>query len=115
MDLNEQLKSVEGNSEITVTFTNKSSCNVVMVWINYQGEPVKYSKLGPGACYTQKTYMTHPWIAVELDSGFYMLMLLDNLTVFYPEVSDDCNVHITEPQGIIKKCLDPKYHGVVNC
>jgi hypothetical protein len=112
--IQKELRSIEGSSSTMVTFTNKSSRNIVMVWLNYHSEPIKYSQLVPGASYTQQTYVTHPWIAVELDSGYYTLMLLNNWTVFYPQACD-CNVHITEPQGLaIKECLDPKYHYVVN-
>ena len=110
-----QLKSTDWATSTQVTFTNRSSRNVAVLWLNYQGEPVKYRNLGPGGSYTQQTYVTHPWIVVETDSGSYRLMELNDWPVFFPQESNT-NVDITDPEdkaNVIHNNLAPEYHDVV--
>ena len=85
------------------------------LWLIYDGEPVKYHELGPGESYTQQTYVTHPWIVVETDSGRYHLMELNDWPVFFPQESST-NVDITDPGdtcNVIHNNLAQEYHYVV--
>ena len=81
MNVSKTLKSLNAATKSTVTFFNKTSHKVTTVWLNYEGKPVKYTELAPGKSYTQSTYVTHPWIVVEMDSGFFNLMQLNDWTV----------------------------------
>ena len=110
-----QLKSTDWATSTHVTFTNRSSRNVVTLCLNYDGEPVKHHELGPGESYTQQTYVTHPWIVVETDSGRYRLMELNDWPVFFPQKSGT-SVDITDPGdtcNVIDNNLAQEYHYVV--
>lgn len=108
------LKSIEAKTKSTVHFFNKSSLNVVTVWLDYNGKPVKYTAIPPGENYTQSTYVTHPWIVVEMDSGHFTLMLQNSWAVFFPQESE-VNVDITSPEQVtLQDCLAPTYHDILS-
>ena len=56
------LKSVNSNQPITVTFVNRSGMFRHVDWIDYEGRPVSYKGLNPGESYIQQTYVGHPWM-----------------------------------------------------
>lgn len=112
MNVSKTLKSVNATTKSSVTFHNKTCRTVSTVWLNYEGEPVKYTELAPGKSYTQSTYVTHPWVVVELDSGFFNLMQLNGWTVFFPQESAT-NVDITDNGKVsLLNSLAPQYHSI---
>jgi hypothetical protein len=54
-------------SEVTLslTFINDTTVRVSVYWIDFSGARVFYNSLEPGASYTQSTFVTHPWVAVD--------------------------------------------------
>lgn len=56
------LKSVNSNQPITITFVNESGMFRHIDWIDYQGNPVNYRSLNSGESYVQETYVGHPWL-----------------------------------------------------
>ncbi len=56
------LKSVNSNQPITITFVNNSGMFRHIDWIDYQGNPVNYRSLNSGESYVQETYVGHPWM-----------------------------------------------------
>ncbi len=112
--IDKTLKSLNADTKSTVNFFNKSSHPIVTVWLDYNGKPVKYSRIEPDGKYTQSTYVTHPWIAVEVDSGHCTLMLLNGWSVFFPQVSDT-NVDITDPpqEPVLQDCLGLDYQSII--
>lgn len=56
------LKSKEGKTETAIRFRNGLDEPVLVYWLNYDGEEIRYKTLKPGREYTQHTYVTHPWI-----------------------------------------------------
>ena len=111
-NIQKTLKSIEGNKATTVNFSNKTCREVLTMWLDYNGKPVKYAKIAPGGKHSQSTYVTHPWIVVELSSGFYNLMLLNNWTVCFPQETET-TVDITDPGDVaILDCLATQYHSV---
>ena len=106
--LNDDVKperSLHSRISTGVTFVNKSKHAVQVLWLSYQGEPVWYNDLSPGSSYWQQTYVTHPWVCMECDTGRFELMELNSQEVLYPEEKDIKGV-ITEPKRTLYElCL----------
>lgn len=59
------LHSIDGSTSIHIIFRNTTKQTLSVYWVNYQGQDVLYSTLGPRQSYTQQTYVTHPWRVKE--------------------------------------------------
>jgi hypothetical protein len=59
------LKSLNGNSSITLTFQNLSKETISAYWLDYTGKRVFYRRLNGGKSYDQPTYISHPWVFVD--------------------------------------------------
>jgi hypothetical protein len=90
-------KSICSDHSTEVNFQNKTRHNVEVLWLDYQGKPVWYNQLPPGKGYRQQTYVTHPWVCVETDSGRFEMMVLNKKEILYPEEKPISGV-ITEPE-----------------
>jgi von Hippel-Lindau disease tumor supressor len=64
-----ELRSLTGDTATEITFVNDSPRPARTYWLNYQGQRVFYNELAPGKWYTQKTYVTHPWIITNNQAG----------------------------------------------
>jgi hypothetical protein len=58
-------KSVVGKTPAQITFVNRAGETVSVYWLNYSGQRVFYRKLLDGKRYTQRTYLTHPWLVLD--------------------------------------------------
>jgi von Hippel-Lindau disease tumor supressor len=76
------LKSTKSTVKSFVVFENKTSRIVHIFWLNYEGRPVPYSILQPNTTYLVNTYISHPWIIKDRDTG--ELMHVDHKEVFWP-------------------------------
>ncbi|KAG7202160.1 hypothetical protein KM043_015842 [Ampulex compressa] len=77
------LRSINNIHRSFVRFINKTSHNVTLYWIDYQGLAVKYGVLSPNDYMDIDTFVTHPWIFVDKETGDrYMVNQRD---VFFPE------------------------------
>jgi len=72
------LRSIHGRVPTTLTFVNRTTSSVRILWLNYQGREVFYRSLGPGESYTQTTYATHPWRIRDASSGKVLRTLVAN-------------------------------------
>ena len=98
-------RSIHSRTSTGVTFVNKSKHVVHVLWLNYQGQPVWYNDLSPGSGYRQQTYVTHPWVCMECDTGRFELMELNFQEILYPE-KKPINGVITEPKRTLYElCL----------
>ena len=98
-------RSLNAEFSTVVNFHNKSSRRVQVIWLDYQGQPVWYRDLRPGKAYSQQTYVTHPWMCVESDSGRFEEMLVNSQRVLYPE-KNHITANITERQKTLyERCL----------
>ncbi len=59
------LRSQNSSRPVEVTFVNLSKGPLDIYWIGYQGEWKKYHTMAPNSNVKQKTFATHPWIAVD--------------------------------------------------
>lgn len=59
------VRSQNSNRPLNVTFFNASRTPLDIVWIGYDGAWKKYQTVGPNKVVKQKTFATHPWIAVD--------------------------------------------------
>lgn len=57
--------SISGDTPTTITFDNESGVTVSIYWLHYDGSRVLYQTLESGTSYTQETWLTHPWVAVD--------------------------------------------------
>ena len=62
----QSLKSLNGNQSITLTFQNLSNEAISAYWLDYSGKRVFYRRLNGGESYTQPTYISHPWVFVDV-------------------------------------------------
>jgi hypothetical protein len=59
------LRSVRGSSPIHVVFVNETDSPKSIFWLNYEGKPEFWRRIGPGESFPQDTYMTHPWMVQD--------------------------------------------------
>lgn len=62
------LRSINNEHKSFVKFINKTLHNVILYWIDYQGQAVSYGVLSPGDCRLIDTFDTHPWIFVDQET-----------------------------------------------
>ena len=60
-----QARSIDGTTPSQITFVNESGTEVDIYWLDYEGARVHYATLPDGAGYSQPTWLTHPWVAVD--------------------------------------------------
>ena len=59
------IRSVDSKRAVKVMFVNETNGPLDIYWIGYQGERKKYQRVAPHSNVEQKTFATHPWIAVD--------------------------------------------------
>ncbi|TAL79963.1 MAG: hypothetical protein EPN75_08720 [Beijerinckiaceae bacterium] len=57
-----QVRSMQGSTPASIIFSNGTDLDLVVYWLDYNGKRVFYKSLRPGEAYTQKTFLTHPWL-----------------------------------------------------
>ncbi len=62
-------RSRESTKKTTIQFVNDTGVKVNVMWIDFAGERVQYKELDSGGSYEQETFLTHPWIVVEVADG----------------------------------------------
>ena len=61
--------SVTGDISITLHFVNNTDRVVDMYWISYDCQETFYYELQPGEFYDQQTFVTHPWVIRDVETG----------------------------------------------
>lgn len=59
------VRSLNSAQPTNIQFVNSSGRPLKIYWLDYKGQRKFYKDLNVGQSYRQKTYMTHPWIAVD--------------------------------------------------
>ena len=77
-----KLRSIRDNTAAIVTFESKTSRNIDIFWLDYNGDRVKYSTLAPNDTFNIQSFETHPWIFRDNESG--AVILADGQEVFFP-------------------------------
>lgn len=62
-----EYRSVTGLIPARVTFVNRADRAVNVYWLDYNGKQVQYAGLRPGQATTLNGYVSHPWIAKDVD------------------------------------------------
>ncbi|XP_017794975.1 PREDICTED: von Hippel-Lindau disease tumor suppressor [Habropoda laboriosa] len=78
-----ELRSINNVERSFVKFINKTLHNVILYWIDYQGQAVSYGVLSPDDSLDINTFVTHPWIFVDQESRDRYTVNQQN--VFFPE------------------------------
>ncbi|KAB0804216.1 hypothetical protein PPYR_01186 [Photinus pyralis] len=76
------VRSVDSHHPSYIRVTNLCPEAVDLIWIDYQGRHVKYTKLSNRAFVDVNTFETHPWIAVHSDKKDKVLM--NNKFIYMP-------------------------------
>lgn len=63
------LQSLNSDVATTIDFVNLSPLRVGVYWIDYKGNEVHYATIDSRESTTLNTYMTHPWIVRDMNSG----------------------------------------------
>src|SRR5271165_87321 len=63
------LISENGDTPTSIEFVNDYSGAVTVNWIDYSGTIEFYMTLSPGQSYVQPTFVTHPWIIYDANTG----------------------------------------------
>ncbi|WIA31550.1 hypothetical protein OEZ86_002441 [Tetradesmus obliquus] len=69
-----RLKSLHSKAASVIVFTNNSTFPVRALWLDFEGHEVVYSVLEPNSTKRYHTYVTHPWIVREVQSGTRMML-----------------------------------------
>jgi hypothetical protein len=77
-----RFRSQNGSRPVTVTFYNGSNRPWDIYWIGYDGQWKKYHTLRPDSNVEQKTFATHPWVAVDARGNCFR-------DVFLPDPSNN--------------------------
>ncbi len=59
------VRSQNSSRPVEVMFVNLGKAPLDIYWIDYKGEWKKYQRVAPNSNVKQKTFATHPWIAVD--------------------------------------------------
>ena len=78
------LRAKEGVTPIDVTFVNSTSDPIQIIYLNYDGKPVKYNDVPPGGRVRQPTFRTHPWMVADAAGRC--------LHVFLPDASQEIRI-----------------------
>jgi hypothetical protein len=69
-----RLKSLHSKAPSVIVFTNKTTFPVRALWLDFEGHEVVYSVLEPNSTKRYHTYVTHPWLVREVQSGTRMML-----------------------------------------
>lgn len=78
-----QPRSIESVTRSEITFANRSEVTIDVYWLNYSGGRVFYYTLASGQSYLQRTWLTHPWVAVDRSGTCHGYTLSDTLSKTY--------------------------------
>ena len=81
------LKSIKSEQFSLVTFVNVTQRNASIYWLDYSGHRVRYAVLGPGEDLPLTTFVTHPWVFNDAETGD-LLVTDGDQPVFFPPASD---------------------------
>ncbi|MEV4844229.1 hypothetical protein AB0K20_13560 [Micromonospora matsumotoense] len=59
------LRSSSNGPSTYVEFVNARSSQVIVYWLDYQGQRRQYKVLDAGRSYRQQTYLGHPWVVTD--------------------------------------------------
>lgn len=76
-------KSIRGDTRSEISFVNSSGVTLDIYWLNYVGARVFYYTLSAGKSYLQRTWLTHPWVAVDRSGVCHGFTLSDTLSKTY--------------------------------
>jgi hypothetical protein len=57
-----KLRSQQNQPATSVFFLNRTDKPVKMFWLDFDGKRKPYGEIVPGACFSQRTYLTHAWL-----------------------------------------------------
>ncbi|KOC60920.1 hypothetical protein WH47_05698 [Habropoda laboriosa] len=77
-----ELRSINNVERSFVKFINKTLHNVILYWIDYQGQAVSYGVLSPDDSLDINTFVTHPWIFVDQESRDSCEVVADDRILF---------------------------------
>lgn len=100
-----RLRSGRSQIHSFVRFVNLTLRKVDIVWLNYEGARVRYKTLHPGQFVDVNTFVGHPWIFRDADTG-------DRLMVQLKEVYEPIGYNIAQgwpPQRRIVNITIPVY------
>ena len=101
-DVGRERRSVESKEPTYVRFVNKSGKKAELIWLDYEGKKVPYIRLEPEEGVDINTYVTHPWLVEECDTGEALSVL--SQPIYYPKASPERSVvHISLPLYSLRK------------
>jgi Protein of unknown function (DUF2442) len=74
------LKSEGYAFPLTVMFTNLTSQNISVFWLDYNGERVAKRTMGSGEAFTEQTYISHPFVIVDSHGACLKVVLPGSTT-----------------------------------
>jgi hypothetical protein len=67
------LQSLTGGVLTFITFTNQTSHEAYIHWLDFDGQRQYYKGLPPGESYRQETFVGHPWEILNARTNRYFL------------------------------------------
>ena len=94
------IRPIEGVTRMSLTFANQTDGEVRVQWLDYSGNRVHYNTLAVAESYTQPTFLTHPWIALDADGNCLGLWLPESdglWAIIRPFGDDDAEGFFARP------------------
>jgi hypothetical protein len=63
------MRSLHSNFQTKVFFVNRRASPVQLWWLNFEGRRVSYGSVQPNARMEMTTYVTHPWVITDVETG----------------------------------------------
>lgn len=71
---NQSLKSAQSITVCHVRFENRTTRKTDILWFDYNGCAVRYCAILPGVAVNMVTFVGHPWVCRDSDSGDQLLI-----------------------------------------
>uniref|UniRef100_A0A914XQ81 von Hippel-Lindau disease tumour suppressor beta domain-containing protein n=1 Tax=Plectus sambesii TaxID=2011161 RepID=A0A914XQ81_9BILA len=88
----EPLKSGASIVPVYLRLINRTPRSIDLIWINYQGQGVRYATLAPLGHFDVSTYEGHPWVFRDSVNGDIRFALPGRAEIYYPRAFEDRRV-----------------------
>lgn len=95
-DVELEVRSKHSMCRSFVRFINNTDRKVDVIWINFEGQHVKYKTLPPSSFFNADTFATHPWVFIDSETQDRLVVNCAEVFIAEPR-QGRTHVYITIP------------------